>query len=376
MTAKKLEIELKRDTHKGQSIIAIIFEYNTTWADMLKAISGTRWSQTKKYWYISEDKFNLNIFFERFKGVTYLNYSGLRKKPPVTEPKKPEKRKYFHRQTTPLPNGYTEKLEQKRYSESTHRTYKAYIKDFIHAFAPKSIDQLSNDDVNQYMLNLIREFEISASEQNQRINAIKFYYEKVLERPKELYSVDRPRKQKQLPQVLSKLEIKAIIGECRNLKHRCILSLIYSAGLRRSELINLQIADILSERQQVLIRNAKGNKDRYSLLSLNLLEELRKYFKEYRPKYWLFEGQYPNTQYSPTSIGKILQQASYRAKIQRRITPHMLRHSFATHLLEQGVDLRYIQVLLGHSSSKTTEIYTHVSSHEIAKINNPIDDIL
>ena len=160
-----------------------------------------------------------------------------------------------------------------------------------------------------------------------------------------------------------------------NLKHRCIISLIYSADLRRSELINLKGEDILSDRNQIKIRNAKGKKDRYSLLSQALLKELREYYKIYKPREWLFEGYGINDQYSATSIAKILSRAGKMAGIQKRITPHMLRHSFATHLLEQGTDLRYIQELLGHSSSKTTEIYTHVSNKNLSLIKNPLDEI-
>jgi len=151
--------------------------------------------------------------------------------------------------------------------------------------------------------------------------------------------------------------------------------MIYSAGLRRSELINLKLSDILADRNQIIIRYAKGKKDRYSLLSPHLLKELRAYYKTFRPTVWLFEGQKPGIQYSASSIRKILSVAAKKAGIKRRITPHMLRHSFATHLLEQGIDLRYIQSLLGHASSKTTEIYTHVSTSELSKIKNPLDDL-
>jgi len=143
--------------------------------------------------------------------------------------------------------------------------------------------------------------------------------------------------------------------------------------LRRSELINLKITDIISEREQIRIAGAKGNKDRYSLLSLKLLNELREYYKQYKPQYWLFEGT-PGKQYSASSIVQILTKGCQLAGIKRRITPHVLRHSFATHLLEQGTDLRYIQELLGHSSTKTTEIYTHVSNKTMRQIKKPLDD--
>ncbi|MFW6020457.1 MAG: site-specific tyrosine recombinase/integron integrase, partial [Bacteroidales bacterium] len=309
--------------------------------------------------------------------VAYLDYQNIRKKNGKNQAsgEKNKVYKYSHRPEISLPPGYLEKLRQKRYSPNTIRTYTAYMKDFVHAFSDRQLDQLTKEDINNYLLNLIKQNNISGTEQNQRINAIKFYYEKVLEKERETYTLDRPRPEKQLPKVLSKEEVVAILKQCTNIKHRCILSMIYSAGLRRSELINLKVTDILSDRKQVIIRSAKGRKDRYSLLSSHLLDELRQYYKEYRPKVWLFEGQKPGTQYTPTSIRHILNTASRKAGIQRRITPHMLRHSFATHLLEQGVDMRYIQSLLGHASSKTTEIYTQVSTTELQKIKNPLDEL-
>ena len=238
------------------------------------------------------------------------------------------------------------------------------------------IKELHTGKINDYLLNLIRENKISASEQNQRISAIKFYYEKVLGQSKVNYELERPKKTHHLPKVLAKDEIKQLLNNTNNIKHKCILALIYSSGLRISELINLKIEDILTERKQIRIRNAKGNKDRYSLLSQSLLEELRLYYKKYRPQLWLFEGPKPGSQYSSSSINRLLKAAAQKAGINPRVTPHMLRHSFATHLLEQGTDLRYIQALLGHSSSKTTEIYTHVSNKQLTTIVNPLDELL
>lgn len=192
-------------------------------------------------------------------------------------------------------------------------------------------------------------------------------------RKKEYYELHRPRKENKLPKGLSKNEVKRILTSSNNIKHKCILMLIYSAGLRRSELLNLIPTDIDSERMLIHINGAKGKKDRISLLSDNLLQLLRQYYKEYHPKQYLFEGQ-KGGMYSPTSVANILKNAARKAEIKKTVTPHMLRHSFATHLLEQGTDLRYIQELLGHESSKTTEIYTHVSKKAIDKITNPIDE--
>lgn len=268
---------------------------------------------------------------------------------------------------------YKELLIQKRYSNNTQRIYCNYFKDFNSYFKDDDLDKLSTEQINNYILDLIQSKNISISQQNQRINAIKFYYEKILGRNKQYYALHRPNKEHKLPKVLSKNEIKKILDSCNNIKHYCILLLIYSAGLRRSELINLKISDINSERMIININDTKGKKDRISLFSENILKLLRKYYKKYKPVNYLFEGM-NGGKYSPTSVAKILKNAALKAGLQKNVTPHMLRHSFATHLLEQGTDLRYIQELLGHNSSKTTEIYTHVSKKAIAKIKNPAAD--
>ena len=269
---------------------------------------------------------------------------------------------------------YKDLLIQKRYSQNTQDIYYSYFKDFCVYFQNEKLKDITTAQINSYILDLIKSKSISISQQNQRINAIKFYYEKVLGRKKEYYELHRPRKENKLPKVLSKNEVKRIFDATQNIKHKCILMLIYSAGLRRSELLNLKPTDIDSERMVIHINGAKGKKDRISLLSDNLLQLLRLYYKEYHPKQYLFEGQ-NGGKYSPTSVANILKKATAKAGIKKTVTPHMLRHSFATHLLEQGTDLRYIQELLGHNNSKTTEIYTHVSKNAIDKIKNPMDDL-
>ncbi len=272
---------------------------------------------------------------------------------------------------------YTNFLVQKRYSKNTIKTYCNYFEDFVAYFKAlnelEKIQDVTTRQIYSYILELINTKNISASQQNQRINAIKFYYEKVLGREKQYYNLHRPKKEHKLPKVLSKNEVKRILNSCDNIKHKSILMLIYSAGLRRSELLNLSISDIDSERMVINIKGAKGMKDRISLLSENLLKLLRDYYKVYKPVKYLFGG-LNGGKYSPTSVANVLKKAALKAGIRKTVTPHMLRHSFATHLLEQGTDLRYIQELLGHNSSKTTEIYTHVSKKAIDKIKNPVDD--
>lgn len=268
---------------------------------------------------------------------------------------------------------YQNLLFQKRYSQNTQDIYCCYFKDFCNYFRNDKLDHVTTAQINSYILDLIKSKDISISQQNQRINAIKFYFEKVLGRDKQYYELHRPRKENKLPKVLSKNEVKSIIASSYNIKHKCMLMLMYWAGLRRSELLNLKPDDIDSERMIINIRGAKGKKDRISLLSDNLLQLLRRYYKEYRPDLYLFEG-LKGEMYSPTSVANVLKKAALKAGIKKLVTPHMLRHSFATHLLEQGTDLRYIQELLGHESPKTTEIYTHVSKKAIEKIKNPIDE--
>ena len=235
----------------------------------------------------------------------------------------------------------------------------------------KSPEEIDKNDIMDYLLHLI-DNGASTSLQNQIINAIKFYYEQVLHYPKEYYFVDRPKKEYKLPTVLSLEEVKLIFQNVINLKHKCILMLIYSAGLRIGEALNLQIEDIDSKRMLIHIRSAKGKKDRVVPLSERILKLLRIYYKTYKPKKLLFEG-VDGGRYSNRSAQNILNKAVKKTGIKKKVTLHTLRHSYATHLLEAGTDLRYIQVLLGHKNSKTTEIYTHVSQSSLQNIKSPLD---
>ena len=201
-----------------------------------------------------------------------------------------------------------------------------------------------------------------------------FSMRKVLGQTREKYFIDRPEKPFTLPEVLSEEEVSRLFKAVHNLKHRCILYLLYAGGLRISELINLKITDINSDRNLIMIRNGKGAKDRTTLLSQKMLVLLRKYYLAYKPQHWLFESPH-QTPYSTTSIRKIMKRGLKKAKIHKKATPHTLRHSFATHLLERGTDIRYIQSLLGHNSSKTTEIYTHITKKGLEKIVSPLDNL-
>lgn len=221
------------------------------------------------------------------------------------------------------------------------------------------------------MLSLIEQ-NYSRSSQNQHINAIKFYLEKVLNNEKKVYCIDRPRKEKTLPVVLSKNEIQSILLNVKNLKHKAMLSLLYSSGLRIGELLAIRINDIDSHRMLIHVKQSKGAKDRMVPLAENVLALLRQYYKTYKPDGYLFNG-YENLKYSPISVRNVLKRAVQASNIKKRVTPHTLRHSYATHLLEAGIDLRYIQSILGHASTRTTELYTHVSTKKLNTITSPIE---
>jgi integrase/recombinase XerD len=369
---KKQNITLIPDTHNNEFVVGVQFAYNSEIINLVKSFEGAKWSQSKKYWYFMKDDFQLNYFFEVISEKAYIDYSSLSNKI-SSEQKVNESRKA--KGTKPkLPQAYYDILDQKRYSENTRKTYVNLFCDYIYVYKYPILVEITPEEINQYILSLIREKDISPSQQNQRINSIKFYYEKVLGREKQYFDISRPKRSSILPNVLSTNEIKLIIDHTKNIKHKCIISLLYSAGLRRSELISLQINDVLSDQMQIKIRNSKGNKDRYVGLSNQLLKLLRDYFLEYRPKVWIIEGS-KGKKYSGESILKVVKNAARNAGIKRNITSHMLRHSFATHHLESGTDLRYIQEFLGHNNSKTTEIYTHVAKTDFSKFKNPLDAI-
>ena len=363
-------IQLRPQILRNESIVMIQFPFDKELISCVKSIDNNHWSQSLCSWYLKKNNFQLNRVFNVFKGIAYVDYSALKNINNPINVKERIKRKAYSK--TPIPNAYLEHLKLKRYSENTIKSYVSELKKFSAFYASKELDTLTKNHIKDYLFHLVQKKKISASSQNQAINAIKLYYEKVLKHPKMVFNIERPKKGKFLPKVLSKQEVYAIITTIHNLKHRCIISLIYSAGLRRSELLNLQTKDIDTKRNLLIVRGGKGNKDRQTIISTNLIEELRAYYVQHNPSIWLFEGSY-GKKYSATSIAKILTRAAVKAKINKNVSPHMLRHSFATHLLEQGISLRHIQKLLGHSSSKTTEIYTQVSMQEMSIIQNPLD---
>ncbi|MBZ9730480.1 site-specific integrase [Salegentibacter sp. JZCK2] len=369
-------ITLKNLIIEKEKCIGLKFFTDKVVQAMVNDLPDIKWSEKFRMNYISNTPKNLELIFRTFRGVAWINcnhfYSRAsfgRQENPVEVQQLENREKLSGRRY--CPKSYLRKLELKRYANSTIRTYVSCFETFINHYNDREIQDLNEEDIRMYLQKLIRD-DFSHSYINQAINAIKFYYEVVLEMPNRFYAIERPRPIEKLPKVLAKEEIMAIIENTNNIKHRCIVGLLYSAGLRRKELLNLKLEDIDSKRMVIKVSAGKGNKDRFTILSEKLLRDLRKYFLEWRPTKFLFEGP-GRKSYSGESVSCIVKNAAKKANIKKRVTPHMLRHSFATHLLESGTDLRYIQVLLGHRSTKTTEIYTHVATNIFLKIKNPLD---
>lgn len=265
-------------------------------------------------------------------------------------------------------------LQSQRYSNRTIEIYINAIKIFLSFFPDKEPSDITNKDLIVFNEGFIIRFGYSASYQNQVISAIKLYYLKVENKMLSVEDIERPKKYRPLPKVIPKQIVERMLVSIPNFKHKTALTLVYACGLRRSEILNLKLIDLNSKRKTLTVINGKGQKDRVLPLSDKIMGMIIRYYKMYRPKKYLIEGHNPGSRYSETSIENIFHK--YLGKIYKNhnFTLHCLRHSYATHLLEAGVSLRYIQVLLGHKSSSTTEIYTHVSITGLDNIKNPTDD--
>ncbi|MDD2987302.1 site-specific tyrosine recombinase/integron integrase [Flavobacterium sp.] len=347
-----MKFKAKITTHKGISRIAVYFEKNASLIARIKTFEDARWSVSKKYWHLPDNEEN-RLRFNLFSAHTLLpNAEGIASI-----------------------DTFKRYLLSRRYSPNTINTYSEALKSFLTFCNTKSLQDINNEDVIAYNNDYIIKNQLSSSYQNQIVNALKLFFKIVKETSIEIDKIHRPKREKVLPNVLSKEEVKKILEAQTNLKHKTMLSLIYSCGLRCGELLALQPQHIDSNRNIVIIKNAKGKKDRIVPLSPKILIYLRNYYKAYKPQTYLFEGQKSGAPYEARSLQLILKQALQKSGITKPVTLHWLRHSYATHLLESGTDLRYIQELLGHSSSKTTEIYTHVSTKSIQLIKSPFDDL-
>lgn len=269
---------------------------------------------------------------------------------------------------------FRNQLQIKSYSANTQRMYLAEFAELLYLINEYRVQDLNPKRLKDYFLYCVKDLKMKERKMNGKINAIKFYFEQVIHRPKMFFDIPRPKKPSTLPKLLSKYEIKRIINATTNLKHKVAIKLCYGMGLRVSEVVNIKLYHINSSRMMVHIVGAKGKKDRYVPLPETILKELRVYYTVYRPKEYLFEGQYGG-KYSKSSLQHVFKKAMRKAGVNKKIGIHGLRHSYATHLLESGADLRFIQELLGHHSIKTTQVYTKVSQGHTSKIKSPLDSL-
>lgn len=383
----QIPIVLNARWYNSERRITLEWSPDRDFENIVNKLPDCQWSEQIRCWHVPNNPESLREIFRLFRGKAYIDTSGVfgekRKNPKVItlkeKPRGTESQDLIPPALSDLSmlkvREFVKWLEQRRYSENTVRNYVEGISTFLRYHHSKSPEEITLQDLEEFNHRHILKKGYSSSYQNLVINAVKLFFRKMEKREMDIEQIERPRREHRLPNVLSKDEVKAIIGAPVNLKHRAMLSLIYACGLRRSELLNLQPADIESKRGLLVIRKSKGNKDRVVPVSGKVVTMLREYFISYKPKVWLFEGQVIGERYSEESLAKVLKNACIKAGIRKPVTLHWLRHSYATHLLESGTDLRYIQELLGHNSSRTTEIYTHVSMQSLARIKSPFDDL-
>lgn len=398
-------VALKPLNHRGCECIGIYFDVNYNINDILRKTEVVKFSTTKKCWYCCLTKENYNKIHTALKEIVFLEQASLQqylleKRNLASSKMVPEAvsselvQSYndpvrikelttiYRKEKISIVNAHVlaamyQHLRLKAYSISTIKTYLNEMAQLLILLKNIPADQLTPFHLKRYLVYCFEKLRLKENTLHSRINALKFYYEQVLKKEKFFWEIPRPKKPLILPNVLGKKEIASLFNAISNVKHKAILFTAYSAGLRVSEVVNLKLEDIVSDRMQIKIVSAKGKKDRFVNLSPVLLEALRGYFKKANPKpvIYLFESTIAGQPYSSRSAQKVFQRASEKAGIRRDISFHSLRHSFATHLLEKGVDIRYIKDILGHYNIKTTERYTHVSKEKLVTISSPLDDL-
>lgn len=386
----------RKEEHRNTEVLSIYAPNAEPFNTIVRNL-GCTYSATKKMWWLPWSKEVTNTAFRAFKGKAMVDYSALKAQEKGetslvslrNEASPRAINETLHASGKQSQNlkgfawtqaqkdamwAFADKLTIRRYSKSAFTTYGFYFKQFLAAHPNQDPKEITEEQIIAHVIKVVKDRNYAAKTQNQVINAIKFYYEKVLGLRKKEYWLPRPRKELKLPVVASEEEVVRLLVAAGNLKHQCIIGLLYSAGLRRAELTNMRITDVDFDRKQVIVKGGKGKKDRVSLLSDRIAAALLRYLEDYKPNYWLFEGR-DRKPYSGENIGAIVTKACKTAGIQKKISPHVLRHSFATHLMDKGTDTRYIQELLGHANIKTTAIYAHVSTRDLQKIVSPLDRI-
>lgn len=345
--------------------VFVTFDYTEDRVTKIRAVPGRKWDADRRHWVLPFNENTLRIIEHVFKEDLIIEPSlKLKIKNMI----------HYYKSRELLLIKLDEELTLRGYAEPTRKNYAGHARRFL-CYQSKDYEKLTNEDYRKYLIYLLEVKKTSHSFVNQAVSSLKFLSSYVLKsREVDIY-LPNPKKQKILPDILSSAETCKILTSVDNLKHRSILYLTYSAGLRVSEVTSLKPSDIDTDRMLIHIRQAKGRKDRYTLLSGKALDVLREYLAKNEINHWLFPGQYKGSHISERTVQSVFKTACLKAGIKKDVSVHTLRHSFATHLLEAGTDLRYIQELLGHSNSKTTEIYTHVSKRNLANIRSPLDSL-
>ncbi|MCL0080226.1 tyrosine-type recombinase/integrase [Dehalococcoidia bacterium] len=348
--------------------LKLLISYDATWVAKVKAIPGRRWHPKEKCWSVPRSE----NMVERL--VSLFGEEQVKVEPSLRPLKDSLICQGEDPQLVQLLEAMDQELRLHGYAAKTRKAYLGHVDRFAR-FYGNDPQGLSKVTMRAYLLHLLQKQQASHTYVNQCISALKFLYEKALKEPSPMVNLPRPKRERKLPDILSRQEVLRLLEAVQNPKHRAIMLLTYSSGLRLGEVVRLKIEDIDSARRLIHLRQAKGRKDRYTVLSQVALDALRAYFKQYHPDQWLFPGAQPGRHLHERTVQKVFEQAREMAGIRKNVSVHTLRHSFATHLLESGTDLRYIQELLGHKSSKTTEIYTHVSERDIGRIQSPLDTL-
>lgn len=409
---KLVLVTLKPLQHRGQECIGIYLKNNVNVNHALNKSARAKWSQTNRCWYLPLSRQYYNLLRQVLNGLAETDTAALReylgnkkkdagKTQPVLLPQPdkkahevvaPAKQVVAEKKHFPLQRGaesaakidpvnahviaaMEQRLLLKAYSPSTRKTYLNEVNVFLRAIKKHPADEFSPERIKDYLEYCAVKLQLSENTLHSRINALKFYYEQVLKRAQFFWDIPRPKKASLLPKVLSKEEIVRLLKAIANVKHKTMLMLAYACGLRVSEVTALELKDVDEDRRLLFIRRAKGKKDRMVSLSPVMLVMLRAYTAKYKTAKYLFEGTVSGTAYSTRSLENIIKAAKQKAGIHKTGSMHMLRHSFATHLIDKGTDVVFIQKLLGHNDLKTTLRYLHVTNKDILNILSPLEDI-
>ena len=368
---------------KDLSKLEVQIKFASKAVDWVKLIPLRAYNQETKSWFVPRDKTIIDRFIDKCRSAGYIVHElfSWKLEMPLAKSRNGEKwlKSVLHgvpADQLALMQSYATVFIREKYSYQTMKAYCTSFRRYLYSLQDlQTINERTLSDIEDYLNHIVLQ-EVSYQELNRHISAIKFYYEKLGGWSKmRLSQVQRPRRPKSLPHIFSIAEVKRLLSQLKHPKHRCMLFLAYGCGLRAGEVVSLQVRDIMIDRHQIYIRGGKGKKDRVVMMPKSVLPILDTYIQQHRPDHWLFPGQNRNRPYSRSSLSKVFKSAIVKAGLDRRHKLHNLRHSFATHLMESGTQQRLIQKLLGHASSKTTEIYTHISRGSIEQVESPLDKL-